>query len=103
MPSAEALIKIHENKGVNIQWLLTGFGEPYISEVEASEIAAPVEEIEETPATPAPRVRETPGEMVIHIPAFEIRVTHTGGSDPSPASVKKVLVPLIQAAMSKEE
>lgn len=102
MPSAEALLKISESHSVNIHWLLTGLGEiysngaqpPALPEVEVTKAPAPA------PApTPVPELH-TPtgfvGEAVIHVPAFELRITFTGSGQSMPDSVQ-VSIPLIKA------
>jgi transcriptional regulator with XRE-family HTH domain len=100
-PSAEILVKLAETKGINIHWLLTGVGQPYDQEglkrVERKKEEEKRQEqarITANPTTPA-------GAWIIHVPAFEIRITR-GAGDELPNSIN-VPIPVLRIVNSADE
>lgn len=96
LPAAEILLTISETKGVNIQWLLTGYGEAYLEDQLHTNTTTASRQTAVPQALHA-RVTSS-GETIIRIPAFEIIITHKAG-DAIPDTVQ-VALPVVAAADS---
>jgi phage repressor protein C with HTH and peptisase S24 domain len=103
LPSSESLIELFKKRGVSIQWLLTGFGEPYITELPTSSETTPAQQFTnyDHSTTRKRDVSEDGGtkrcETVIHVPAFDIRITHISTSDAQLPDHIDVPIPLIKS------
>lgn len=110
LPSAEMLITLYEHRRVNIQWLLTGVGEPYVTPERNEEKLNHVTEIEsahnhaEEPSSEEVLQPASDGRveyLVIQIPAFEVKMTIPRDAE-LPDNLN-VAIPLIHATKTEEK
>jgi transcriptional regulator with XRE-family HTH domain len=95
LPSAEVLLKLHENRGVNIHWLLTGSGQPFSHQPQPTTTFSPVDMKDTTAA------RNTDGDLLIEVPAFTLRIKREPGTTTGLPDTINVPIPLVQAVKSE--
>lgn len=113
LPAAEILLAMIEHKGVSLNWLMAGIGDPYVSQGSGTR-EAPVRpsfknnSVTESTQTTYPdgnastrRSEARLDDLIIQIPAFEIKITRIPHDAELPETIN-VPVPLLRSTKTEK-